>query len=151
MPSADIRAFVLQLALDINDKIEGADICAVVAFFSRFAFLLPEEMSSQIRLGIAFLQRGQANEAGLIFPFDINMLSEFCLIIQCPQFLQKCFKEFRLLLHNSIDILTKNISVFYSARVVRSLRTLPVWLRNNNGKTVFQTDQIADFLQGDTG
>ena len=48
MPSADIHAFVLQLALDINDKIEGADICAVVAFFSRLVFLLSEEMSMQI-------------------------------------------------------------------------------------------------------
>lgn len=71
----------LQFALDINDKIEGAGICAVVAFFSRLVFLLPEEMSSQIRLGIAFLQRGQSDEAGLIFPFDGNMLSAFYLII----------------------------------------------------------------------
>lgn len=84
MPSADIHAFVLQLALDINDKIEGADICAVVAFFSRLVFLLSEEMSMQICLGIALLQRGQADEAGLIFPFDRDVLSAFYLIIQCP-------------------------------------------------------------------
>lgn len=84
MPSADIHAFVLQLALDINDKIEGADICAVVAFFSQLVFLLSEEMSMQICLGIALLQRGQADEAGLIFPFDRDVLSAFYLIIQCP-------------------------------------------------------------------
>lgn len=84
----------------------------VVAFFSRFVFLLSEEMSSQIRLGIAFLQRGQADEAGLIFPFDRDVLSVFYLIIQCPQLLQKCFKGLRLLLQNSIDILTEYISVF---------------------------------------
>ena len=82
-PALISGTFVLQLALDINDKIEGADICVAVTFFSRLVFLLPEEMSSQIRLGIAFLQRGQADEAGLIFPFDRDVLSVFYLIIQC--------------------------------------------------------------------
>ena len=143
--------FVLQLALNINDKIEGAGICVVVAFFSRLVFLLPQEMRSQIRLSITFLQRGQADEAGLIFSYDRKVLSAFYLIIQCLQLLQKCFKGLRLLLQNSIDILTKDISVFYSARVVCSFCTLPIWLRSNNGKAVFQANQIADFLQGDTG
>lgn len=104
-----------------------------VTFFSRLAFLLPEKMGTQIRLGIAFLQRGQADEAGLIFPFDRDVFSVFYLIIQCPQFLQKCFEGLRLLLQNSIDILAENISVFHSPRVVRSFCTFPVWLWSNNG------------------
>lgn len=123
----------------------------VVAFFSRFVFLLSEEMSSQICLGIAVLQRGQADEAGLVFPFDRDVFSVFYLIIQCLQFLQKCFEGLRFLLQNSIDILTKNISVFYSARVVCSFCTLPIWLRSNYGKAVFQANQITDFLQGNAG
>ena len=39
-PALISGTFVLQLALDINDKIEGAGICMVIAFFSRFVFLL---------------------------------------------------------------------------------------------------------------
>ena len=97
-PALISGTFILQFALDINDKIEGTGICVVVAFFSRLVFLLPEEINSQICLGIAVLQRGQADKTGLIFPFDGNMLSAFYLIIQCPQLLQKCFKGFRLLL-----------------------------------------------------
>ena len=118
----------------------------VTAFFSRFVFLLSEEMSTQVRLGITFLQRGEADEAGLIFPFDGDVFSVFYLIIQCPQLLKKCFKGLRLLLQNGIDILTENIPVFHSARVVRSFCTLSVWLRSNNRKAVFQTDQITDSL-----
>ena len=66
-PALISGTFVLQLALDVNDKIEGPDICVVIAFFSWFVFLLSEEMSTQVRLGITFLQRGEANEAGLFF------------------------------------------------------------------------------------
>ena len=115
-------------------------------------FFLPDSSGAAVEgLAIAFLQRGQADEASLIFPFDGNMLSAFYLIIQCPQLLQKCFKGLRLLLQNSIDILAENISVFHSARVVCSFCTLPVWLRSNNRKAVFQADQITDSLQGNAG
>ena len=69
-PALISDTFRLQLALDIDDKIEGAGVRARALFCRRLVFPLPKEMRPEICFGISIFQRGQANEPRLIFSSD---------------------------------------------------------------------------------
>ena len=57
----------------------------------------------------------------------------------------------RIFLQNGINVLLQNIPIFHVARILRPFRALPVRLGGDDGQSVLQTDQIADFLKCKTG
>lgn len=107
--------------------------------------------SPNIFFGISFAQRIEADESLLGFPFDRSILAPLDFIAHFFQLTQKGIKVSGRFFQNSVNILANLVSVGGALLIDRSLSPLGIGHLFDDGQPMFQTDQVAQSLNGQSG
>ena len=107
--------------------------------------------SPDVFFGIPLTQRIETDKPLLIFPFDRSIFAPLDFIAHFFQLTQKGIKVSGRIFQDSVNIVANLVSVGGALLIDRSLSPLGIGHLFNDGQPMFQTDQVAQSLNDQSG